>query len=91
MNKKELIDTIAEAADCPKSKAELVLNATMTAITETLKQGDKITLIGFGTFSANLRPARTGRNPQTGKAIDIPEKTVVKFKAGKALEETVND
>ncbi len=90
MNKKELIDAITQTADCPTKKAELALNSIMKAIAESLSKGEKVTLIGFGTFSANKRAARQGRNPQTGKVIDIPEKVVVKFKAGKALEETVN-
>lgn len=90
MNKKELTDAVAKGADCSKAHAESAVNTILKAITDTLTAGDKVTLIGFGTFSTSKRAARKGRNPQTGKEIDIPEKTVVKFKAGKALNESVN-
>ena len=69
MNKKELIESIAGAADISKAAAEKSLNATLTSVSDSLKKGDKVTLVGFGTFSVAKRGARTGRNPQTGKSI----------------------
>jgi len=90
MNKKELIESIASAADISKASAEKALNGTLAAIAETLKKGDKVTLVGFGTFSVSNREARQGRNPQTGAAIKIPAKKVAKFKAGSKLSETIN-
>jgi DNA-binding protein HU-beta len=90
MNKKELIESIAGAADISKAAAEKALNGTLAAVAESLKKADKVTLVGFGTFSVSKREARQGRNPQTGKTIEIPEKKVVKFKAGSKLSETVN-
>jgi DNA-binding protein HU-beta len=90
MNKKELIESIAGAADISKAAAEKALNGTLAAIAESLKKGDKVTLVGFGTFSVAKRDARQGRNPQTGKTIKIPAKKVVKFKAGSKLSEAVN-
>ncbi len=90
MNKKELVENIAGAADISKAAAEKALNGTLAAIAETLKDGNKVTLVGFGTFSVSRREARKGRNPQTGKAIDIPAKNVAKFKAGSKLSEAIN-
>jgi DNA-binding protein HU-beta len=90
MNKKELIESIAGAADISKAAAEKALNGTLAAIAESLNNGDKVTLVGFGTFSVSKRDARQGRNPQTGKAIKIPAKKIVKFKAGSKLSEAVN-
>jgi DNA-binding protein HU-beta len=90
MNKKELIESIAGAADISKAAAEKALNGTLAAIAESLNQGNKVTLVGFGTFSVSKRDARQGRNPQTGKAIKIPAKKVVKFKAGSKLSEAIN-
>ena len=90
MNKKELVENIADAADISKAAAEKALNSTLAAIADTLKNGDKVTLVGFGTFSVSRREARKGRNPQTGKTIDIPAKNVVKFKAGSKLSEAIN-
>jgi DNA-binding protein HU-beta len=90
MNKKELIESIAGAADISKSAAEKALNGTLAAIAESLKKGDKVTLVGFGTFSVSKREARTGRNPQTGKSIKIPAKNVAKFKAGSKLSDAIN-
>ncbi|MBU1566739.1 MAG: HU family DNA-binding protein [Proteobacteria bacterium] len=90
MNKKELIESIAGAADISKAAAEKALNGTLAAIAESLNKGDKVTLVGFGTFSVSKRDARQGRNPQTGKAIKIPAKKVVKFKAGSKLSEAIN-
>ena len=90
MNKTELINQIAESADISKKAASDALQGFMMAITDTLKKGDKLQLIGFGTFSVSKRAARDGRNPQTGKAIKIPAKNVVKFKVGSKLSEAVN-
>ncbi len=90
MNKKELVESIAGAAEISKAAAEKALNGTLAAIAETLKGGDKVTLVGFGTFSVSKRDARQGRNPQTGDAIKIPAKNVAKFKAGSKLSEAIN-
>ncbi len=90
MNKKELIDSIADAADITRADAEKALNGTLATIAESLKKGDKVTLVGFGTFSVSKRKARTGRNPQTGKSIKIPARNIVKFKAGSKLADAVN-
>ncbi|MCP3891922.1 MAG: HU family DNA-binding protein [Desulfobulbaceae bacterium] len=89
MNKTELVDQIAASADITKKEAESALQAFMDAVTDTMKKEDKLTLIGFGTFSISKRAAREGRNPQTGKTINIPAKNVVKFKVGKKLDEVV--
>ena len=89
MNKSELISTMAESADISKAAADRALLGCLEAITDTFQKGEKVTLIGFGTFSAVKRDARTGRNPQTGKAIKIPAKTVAKFKVGKKLADAV--
>ena len=89
MNKTELIDQIAESAEITKKEAGDALDAFMDAVRDTLKKDDKLTLIGFGTFSVSKRAARNGRNPQTGKTIEIPAKNVAKFKVGKKLDEAV--
>ena len=89
MNKTELIAAIAEAADISKAAADKALLGMLEAVTDSLQKGENVTLIGFGTFSAVKRDARTGRNPQTGKAIKIPAKTVAKFKVGKKLADAV--
>ncbi len=90
MNKGDLIDHIANAAGITKAQAGDALNAVVNGVESTLKGGGKVSLIGFGTFSVNERNARQGRNPQTGKVINIPAKKVVKFKAGKALTDALN-
>ncbi len=90
MNKKELVECIAEAATIGKTDAEKALNGTLKAIADCLKKGDKVTLVGFGTFSVSKRDARQGRNPQTGDTITIPAKTVARFKAGSKLSEEIN-
>ena len=89
MNKTELIEQVAEAADISRKAAGDALQGFMTAVTDTMKQGDKLSLIGFGTFSVTERSARTCRNPQTGKSMEIPAKKVVKFKVGSKLAEAV--
>ncbi len=91
MNKTELINKIAESANITKAAADKALVGMLEGITDSLQKGESVTLIGFGTFSTNERSARTGRNPQTGKEIKIPAKTVVKFKAGKKLGDEVNN
>lgn len=85
MNKTELINAIAEGAGLSKADAAKALNATTAAITNAVKAGDKVALVGFGTFAPAERPARTGKNPRTGEVIEIPAKKVVKFKAGADL------
>ncbi len=90
MNKSELIEAIAESADITKAEAGRALDATISAITGALKDGDQVALVGFGTFSVKERAARTGRNPQTGAPIDIPAAKIPGFKAGKALKDAVN-
>lgn len=89
MNKGELIDAIAKEAGLTKADAGNALNAFVGAVSKSLKKGDAVQLIGFGTFSISKRAARTGRNPQTGKEIKIAAKKVAKFKAGKALADVV--
>ena len=89
MNKTELIDKVAQESALSKSAAEQVVNSVFSAIAETMKTGDKVTLLGFGTSSGTERAAREGRNPQSGEKITIPAKKVVKFKAGSKLTETV--
>lgn len=90
MNKTELVAAMAAKAELSKKDAELALKALTATIAEELKNGEKVQLVGFGTFEVVQRAARTGKNPQTGKAIKIPASKAPKFKAGKALKETVN-
>jgi DNA-binding protein HU-beta len=90
MNKGDLINKVAENANLSKSQATDALNAVLGAVGEALKGGDKVTLVGFGTFSVSHRAERTGRNPQTNESIIIPAKNVVKFKPGKELTDSVN-
>ena len=89
MNKAELIDKISEDAGINKKQAAAALDSFTDTIAKTLKQGKKVTLVGFGTFSVSKRAARTGRNPQTGAAIKIKAKKVAKFKAGAILSSKV--
>lgn len=89
MNKGDLVNRIAQDAQVSKAQATAALNSVLSAVSETLKDGGKVTLIGFGTFSVSERAARTGRNPQTGETIQIAAKKVVRFKAGKELGEAV--
>ena len=90
MNKQELIEAIASSAEITKADAKKALDAFVDTTTAALKKGDRVALVGFGSFSISERSARTGRNPQTGKEIKISAKKVVKFKAGAELAETVN-
>ncbi|MDD4144070.1 MAG: HU family DNA-binding protein [Prolixibacteraceae bacterium] len=90
MNKAQLIDAMAAGSGLTKADSKKALDALMDATTDALKGGDRVALIGFGTFSVSERGARTGRNPQTGKEIKIPAKKVVKFKAGADLADAVS-
>ena len=90
MKKVELVEAVATNAGLTKADATKAIDATFGAITEALKKGDKITLIGFGTFGVSRREARTGRNPQTGETVDIPARNAVTFKAGNQLRDSVN-
>ena len=89
MNKTELVAAIAAKAEVSKKDAENVLNAFIDTVGSTLKSGDKIQLVGFGTFETRERASRKGKNPQTGAVIDIPAATVPAFKAGKALKDII--
>ncbi|PAV00208.1 hypothetical protein CBG25_19515 [Arsenophonus sp. ENCA] len=89
MNKTELINQIAEKADLTKKDSEKALNAFIETVTEALKAGDDLQLVGFGSFQMKQRAARDGRNPQTGKVIQIAAANVPSFKAGKTLKEAV--
>ncbi|MCW8038094.1 MULTISPECIES: HU family DNA-binding protein [Acinetobacter] len=89
MNKSELIDAIAEKGGLSKADAGKALDATIAAVTDALKAGDTVTLVGFGTFSVKERAARTGRNPQTGATLEIKASKVPSFKAGKGLKDSV--
>ena len=89
MNKTELINAIAENAGLNKADAKKALDATISAISEALKKGDKIALVGFGTFSVNERPARTGINPRTKEQITIAAKKIAKFNAGAELADAL--
>ena len=90
MNKTQLVEQIAENTDISKASAGRALDAFVEAVTETLRSGDQVALVGFGTFSVRSRAARTGRNPKTGEAIQIAEAKVPSFKAGKALKDACN-
>ena len=91
MNKKELVESIADAANIDKTAAEKALNSIMMAITDALKKSNTVTLVGFGTFSVSKREARQGTNPQNGDTIKIPAKNAARFKAGSKLAETLNE
>lgn len=86
----ELIKAIAEKSDLTKDKAGKALEAVLATITDSLKQGEAVSLLGFGSFKVTKRAARQGRNPRTGAPISIPESTVPSFSAGKSLKEIVN-
>ncbi len=90
MKKVELVEAVATSAGLTKADALRAIDATFEAITGALKKGDKITLIGFGTFGVSERQARTGRNPQTGATVNIPARKAVTFKAGTQLKQTIN-
>jgi len=90
MNKLDLIEAIATSADLPKSTAGRALEALTTAISDALKNGERVPLVGFGTFAVKARAARDGRNPQTGATIRIAAAKTPSFKAGKSLKEAVN-
>ena len=90
MNKAELIDAVAAAADISKASATRAVDAVIDNITTALKKNDQVTLVGFGTFTVRSRAARTGRNPQTGASIEIKASKVPGFKPGKALKDAVN-
>ena len=90
MNKTELIAAIAEQAEISKKDAEKALKAFVDVVTEQLKEGEKVQLVGFGTFEVSERAAREGRNPQTGETMTIAACKAPKFKAGKALKDMVN-
>ncbi len=90
MNKSDLIGKISADAGITKTQAQAALNSFIDATTGALKANDKVILVGFGTFSTSTREARKGRNPQTGKEINIPKKTVVRFKPGAELSNSVN-
>ena len=90
MNKSDLIEHIAQQADISKAGASRALEAAIDAITDALKNGDSVSLVGFGTFVATEREARTGRNPRTGVAIKISTAKVPKFRPGKALKDALN-
>jgi DNA-binding protein HU-beta len=91
MNKAELIESIAVSADLSKASAGRALDAAIEGITQALKKGDTITLVGFGTFSVRHRKARMGRNPRTGEEIQIKASKVPGFKPGKALKDAINN
>jgi len=90
MTKAELIFAISDKSGLTKTEATEALTATLESITDALKSGDKVSLIGFGTFSVSPRAARTGKNPQTGKSLTIPASKAAKFKAGQQLKDAVN-
>ncbi len=91
MTKNDLIAHIASQANISKESAGNALNATLGGITEALARKEKVTLVGFGTFSVQARAARTGRNPQTGEPMEVPASVAPKFKAGSALKAAVKD
>ena len=90
MNKAELVNAVAEKAQITKADADKALKAILDTLTDCLVKGDKLTLVGFGTFSVSERAARSGQNPQTGKKIEIPASVTPKFKAGNTLKAAVN-
>ena len=90
MNKAELIDAVASAADISKAAAARSVDTVLEVITESLKDGNSVTLVGFGTFNTRRREARTGRNPRTGEPIQIGASNLAVFKAGKGLKDALN-
>ncbi len=89
MNKTQLVDLVAKNTQLTKTAVEDVLNNSLEVIKKSVKKGDDVTLVGFGTFTKSKRKARTGRNPQTGKEIKIPSMTVPRFRPGKEFKDTV--
>ena len=89
MNRGELVEVIANDASITKAQAQEALDAFVSNVQRSLKSGDKVTLVGFGTFSASTRGERMGRNPQTGQPIRIPARRVAKFSAGQALKNAI--
>jgi DNA-binding protein HU-beta len=90
MTKQQLVEVMATKAELTKADAARALDAFQAAVTGALKKGEKVTLVGFGTFESKKRPARTGRNPQTGDTVKIPARKVASFKAGSKLKEAIN-
>lgn len=90
MTKAELIESVASKADLPRAVAERAVNTVFDDIVEALRQGEKVNISGFGSFSVSVRKARTGRNPKTGESIEIAETRAAKFKPGKTLKESLN-
>ena len=90
MQRSDLVEKIAEEAGISKAAAERALKSLLDSVTQALKKGDRVSLVGFGTFSVSKRAARTGRNPQTGEAISIKASKAPKFSAGKSLKDAVN-
>jgi DNA-binding protein HU-beta len=90
VNKADMIEQIAQAAEVSKSAAERAVDALVSAIKTSLKKGEMVTLVGFGTFYVGKRQARTGRNPRTGEALKIAAAKIPKFRAGKALKDAIN-
>lgn len=91
MNKSQLVDALVSAEDLPKSKAVSIIDTFLGVLTATMAAGEEIAIAGFGTFKAKKRPARTGRNPKTGGALEIPESVAANFKAAKALKDALNE
>ena len=90
MNKAQLVELVAEKTKTTKTQSELILDATLKVIQDTLKKGDEVKLVGFGTFSKSVRKPRQGRNPKTGESVKIPKSYVPRFKPGKDLKESLN-
>lgn len=90
MNKQDLINRVAQEAELSKADATRAVDCVLDGVTEALKQGEQVSLVGFGTFSVKERKGRTGRNPRTGEELHIPPAKVPNFKAGKQLKDAVN-
>jgi DNA-binding protein HU-beta len=91
MTKAELIESVASKVDLPRATAERAVNTMFDEVTAALRQGDKVNISGFGTFSVSIRKARTGRNPKTGESIEIAASRAAKFKPGKTLKDEINE
>jgi DNA-binding protein HU-beta len=90
MNKADLVNSISEKTGLSKTKTNEVIDAFVSSVTESLKRGEKVTLVNFGTFNTSERDARKGRNPKTGESIEIPSKRVARFKVGTGLSKNIN-